>query len=256
MIKPLILGLMLSTIVTHSVIASENSYFSSLSLSGSTGLTTDYRFRGLSQSRNDPSVHGALTLTHNSGWSVGIFAANVDFGSATSPNFEFSSFIGYNTELNWFEQLKPTLDLSFNRYSYPGWSDWAWNELSARLIFDTVFLSKDHLVTNLNYANDYAGFAGNAWNLNLGYSVPFAETGFGLISNVGYSAIKNKGALIDANADRYVDWKIGLNYGFRAFEGLTAELSAVGTNLDTNTLTRSEKRTVSNGAIFSLTKAF
>lgn len=256
MIKPFILGLMLTTIVTHSAIANENTPSSPLSLTGSVGLTTDYRFRGLSQSRNDPSVHGTFTLAHDSGWSVGIFAANVEFGNTTSPNFEFSSFIGYNTELNWSEQIKPILDLSFNRYSYPGWSDWTWNELSARLTFNTVFFTKDSILTNLNYSDDYAGFAGNAWNFNLGYSTPFAETGLGMVSNVGYSVIKNKGALIDINADRYVDWKVGFNYQFKTFEGLTAELLAVGTNLNTDKLSKSEKRTVSDGALFSFTKVF
>lgn len=255
MIKPVILSIILTTMIS-SAVATETEHPSALSLSGTAALTTDYRFRGLSQSRNDPALQGTFVLSHDSGVYAGIFAANTDFGGSTSPHFEFTSYIGYNTVLNWSEKVKPILDVSYNRFSYPGWSDWAWHEFSARLTFNDVFLAKDSLLTNLNFSDDYAGFAGSAWNLNLGYSVPFAETGFGLISNVGYSVIKNKGALIDVDADNYVDWKLGVNYQFKTLEGLTAELSTVGTNLNTNQLSKSEKRTVANGAIFSLTKAF
>ncbi|WP_353803179.1 TorF family putative porin, partial [Acinetobacter baumannii] len=124
---------------------------SGLSLSGSAALTTDYRFRGLSQSRNDPAIQGTFVLSHDSGLYAGIFAANTDFGGSTSPHFEFTSNIGYKTTLNWSQQVKPTLDLSYNRFSYPGWSDWAWHEFSARLTFDNVFWVKDSLLTNINY---------------------------------------------------------------------------------------------------------
>ena len=256
MIKPVILSVMLTTMATHSAMATETGHSSGLSLSGSAALTTDYRFRGLSQSRNDPAVQGTFVLSHDSGLYGGIFAANTDFGGSTSPHFEFTSYIGYNTALNWSEKVKPTLDLSYNRFSYPGWSDWAWHEFSARLTFNDIFLGKDSLLTNINYSDDYIGFAGDAWNFTLGYSVPLAETGFGLTSSIGYSIIQDKGALIDVDADNYIDWKLGVNYQFKTLEGLTAELSAVGTNLNTDQLSKSEKRTVANGAIFSLTKAF
>ena len=65
----------------------------------------------------------------------------------------------------------------------------------------------------------------------------------------------DKKALPDGN-DNYVDWKVGVNYAVKSIPGVTAELAAIGTNIDTDGFTNSGKRGVETGAVFTLTKAF
>ena len=54
--------------------------------------------------------------------------------------------------------------------------------------------------------------------------------------------------------DNYVDWKIGVTYSVKSVPGLSAELAAVGTNIDANA--QPYKRGVETGAVFTLNKTF
>lgn len=226
-----------------------------LNFSGNVALTTDYRFRGLAQSQNDPAIQASFSFSHDSGVYFGVFASNVHF-SGDTPHLELSPYIGYSTELDLSPRIKPVLDVGYTRFNYPSWSDWAWDEFAIRLTFADVLFSGDSLLTNVNYGIDYAGFAGNEWNFTLAYASPIADSGFGIVSSVGYSRIADKGALAEADADAYLDWKIGMSYGFKSIPGLTAELSAVGTDLDTDGLADVVQRSVEPGAVFTLSKTF
>ncbi len=53
-------------------------------------VTTDYRFRGLTQTQNDPAVQAGFTLAHDSGFLyLGLWGSNVDFGEG-SPSLDSS----------------------------------------------------------------------------------------------------------------------------------------------------------------------
>ena len=51
--------------------------FAEVSLSGNIGLTTDYVWRGMTQNAGDPSVSGGFDLEDDSGFYLGVWAANV-----------------------------------------------------------------------------------------------------------------------------------------------------------------------------------
>ena len=44
-------------------------------------LTNDYDFRGATQSAKDPAVQASIDYAHESGWYIGAWASNVDFGN-------------------------------------------------------------------------------------------------------------------------------------------------------------------------------
>ena len=83
------------------------------------GGTTDYRFRGISQSSFKPAVQGGLDFSHKSGAYAGVWASNVnwikDYIGATDGSLEVDFFGGYKGEL--------AKDLSFDvgviAYVYP-----------------------------------------------------------------------------------------------------------------------------------------
>ncbi len=223
-----------------------------LTFSGSAAVTTDYRFRGITQTLSDPAVQAGFTLGHASGFYFGLWGSNVDFGDG-SPHLELDPSLGYATTLDNFSS-KPVLDVGMLYYNYPSESDLNWLELYGKLTFSEVFTEGDSILTNINYTNDYAGADLDSWNVNASYSVPLASSGFGGIVGVGYTTIDEDDFF--NGDDNYLDWKVGLTYNFKSLPSVTAELAAVGTNIDTDGLSRSIERGYETGAVFTLTNSF
>ncbi len=161
-----------------------------LSFSGNAAITTDYRFRGMTQTETDPALQAGFTLAHESGVYVGLWGSSVNFGSGT-PSLELDPSIGYATTLESFSS-KPVLDVGVVYYNYPSASDLNWAELYGKLTFADVFTSGDSLLTNINYTNDYPAFDTSSWNFTAGYSAPIGDTGFGAVAGVGYTVVNDE----------------------------------------------------------------
>lgn len=74
-------------------------------VSGGVTLTSDYRFRGLTQSDEDPAVQGTINVNHESGFYVGAFASSID-GSGDTP-----ALTGYgDVEIDFYGGFAKTLD--------------------------------------------------------------------------------------------------------------------------------------------------
>ena len=84
-------------------------------LSGTFAVTSDYLFRGISQTNEEPAFQAGLTYTTPFGVYIGTWTSNVDYG-AGDPDWEVDGFLGYNTDLgtNW------NFDVMVNRYQYLG----------------------------------------------------------------------------------------------------------------------------------------
>ncbi|MFN3668252.1 MAG: TorF family putative porin [Brevundimonas sp.] len=88
------------------------------------GVTSDYVFRGYSQSNEDPAVFGGVDLTAG-GFYAGAWASTVDFGDSTDA--EIDIYGGYRTEASGF-----ALDVGVVGYLYtsaPGGADYDYAEL-------------------------------------------------------------------------------------------------------------------------------
>jgi uncharacterized protein (TIGR02001 family) len=84
-------------------------------ISGAITLTTDYLFRGVTQTSNNPAIQGSLDYT-NSGFYVGVWGSNVDFGN--DETIETDVYAGYRPTLG-----PVALDFGVIGYFYPGSSD-------------------------------------------------------------------------------------------------------------------------------------
>ncbi|MBB4153627.1 uncharacterized protein (TIGR02001 family) [Sphingomonas jinjuensis] len=90
-----------------------------LSVSGSVGVTSDYRFRGVSQSDEHPAIQGGITVSHKSGVYAGIWASNLaGWGTFGGANMELDLIGGYRAPL-----AGGTLDVGLTWYTYPGGAD-------------------------------------------------------------------------------------------------------------------------------------
>ena len=76
-------------------------------------LTTDYVWRGISQNQEDPALQGGFDYSHDSGFYVGVWGSNVNFGGAST---ELDLYAGWGTEL----ESGLGVDLGYIKYSYHG----------------------------------------------------------------------------------------------------------------------------------------
>jgi uncharacterized protein (TIGR02001 family) len=93
---------------------------SPFTVSGSVGLTSDYRFRGVSQSDEELAVQGGIGITHESGAYVGTWGSNLaGWGTFGGSNTELDIYGGFKTEVS----SGVSLDVGLTWYMYPGGSD-------------------------------------------------------------------------------------------------------------------------------------
>jgi uncharacterized protein (TIGR02001 family) len=100
---------------------------------GSVAVTTDYIYRGISQTDGNPAVQGSVQLQSLSGWSVGVWGSTVDFGSAFSPSYE----IDLHAARAWAVSPDWSVQLALTHYHYldaPA-TDYDYDELLASLSF-------------------------------------------------------------------------------------------------------------------------
>lgn len=214
--------------------------FPGVTTTGNVAITSDYRFRGVSQTSNSPAIQGGLNFNHESGAYVSVWGSSVDrIGYGASA--EMDILLGYATKLDLSTTLKPMLDVGLMRYAYfgsgesaPGNKQPDYNEIYAKLGFADAVIKGDSLTGAINYSNEYFNHSDNYWYLSASYATPLADTGLGLVASVGYNKFKDNISLAQAvggngNDDNYFDYKVGATFGI---QGITGELSWIDNNLD------------------------
>lgn len=97
-------------------------------LSGNAALTSDYVWRGSSQTQQDPALQGGFKYAHASGFYASVWGSNVRFAPDNGASSEFDGAVG------WTGKIAPdwALDVYLLRYQYPSADiDLNWNELNA-----------------------------------------------------------------------------------------------------------------------------
>lgn len=99
-------------------------------VSGAATLTTDYRFRGVSQSDGGFAAQAGITVSHESGFYVGLWGSNLaGWGTFGGPNLELDVIGGFK-----FPVGQGTADVGVTWYMYPGGAEVTdFAELYARL---------------------------------------------------------------------------------------------------------------------------
>lgn len=101
-----------------------------ITVSGAATLTSDYRFRGVSQSDEGMAVQGGITLSHSSGFYAGAWGSNLaGWGTFGGANMELDLIAGFKLPVG-----EGTLDTGVVWYMYPsGASETDFAELYAKL---------------------------------------------------------------------------------------------------------------------------
>jgi len=207
-------------------IVSTTSVGSGWEITGNVAITTDYLFRGISQTDSDPAIQGGLDAVHESGFYAGIWGSNVDFAGS----LELDYYAGFSSFFN--EQI--TYDMGVIYYDYPGGSlgdgvDPEFWETYGGLSYDFVSAL---LTGKISYSPDYFGETGTGFYYEAGLGIPLPLE-LDLALHVGYQTIEDGAASDDgffsSNEDSYADWSIGIS---KEIGGVGFDVTASGTDLD------------------------
>jgi uncharacterized protein (TIGR02001 family) len=218
--------------------------------SANVSLTSDYAYRGISQTDEGPALQGGFDFKHSSGFYLGTWGSSISWlrdvergGDVSSNNsLELDVYGGYAHEFGDFG-----IDVGLLQYFYPGSYNSEWknytglknpNTLEGYVGLSWKFLSfkYSHAFTDLFGAPDSKG--SQYFDLSASYEI---ADGISLDGHYGHQMITGPGK-------SYYDWKLGVT---ASYWGVDFGLHYVDTDI-------SHKDSVDADAryIFSVTKSF
>ena len=198
-------------------------------------LTSDYRFRGLSQADRDAAVQGWVQYDHASGFFGNIWGSYIDFNdggvfTTDDSNVEIDLTAGYNHSFS--DKTSGTIKGVYYWYAdadyLPGSNDYDYFELIASLSHDFGVAG---VSGELAWSPDYFGESGDAVSLKGGVTYPVMDKflfmgALTASANLGYQWIDENGTF---GTPDYVYFDIGATAEWDLF---AIDLRWVDTDLD------------------------
>ena len=171
--------------------------------SGSVALTTDYVFRGITQSRSDPAIQGSFDYTNGSFY-AGVWGSSINFGGDES--LEADVYSGFRPSLG-----PVAFDLGVIGYFYPGAADDAaeLDYIEAKLGASITPVEHLTLGATAYFSPDFTGETGEALYTEASAAYAFTE------------AFSVSGALGNQEIDEAVDystWNAGASFTAHGFK--------------------------------------
>ena len=207
--KKLILTSVLTMCFAASALANE--------VTGNVALTTEYVFRGVSQSDENPAIQGGVDFTHDTGLHAGLWGSSIDFNTPDAGSLEVDLYAGYANQI-----AGVSYDIGGIYYAYPG-SD---SDLDYDFIEGYIKLGYDFDVAAVHagvyYSPEFFGDTGNAFYYTAGVKAPVMDL-FNVSVSVGRQEIDD--------ADDYTDWSLGIDRNWLGFDWSAAYID---TDIDNN----------------------
>lgn len=213
-------------------------------IEGNVTLTSDYSFRGWSQTMRDPAIQGGFDVAFDSGFRIGTWASNVNFcprvldangdgvdmcNGVVPPDVVVGTVEGgtsmeWDLYVGWSKELSEgvALDLSFIYFDYPGDRDALnYQEYAASLAIADFTLG-------VNYSPEYLAAA------DVTFIYPYLDYSYGISDDVsldlhlGFNlADSPDGDFFGAEGDDYMDYSASVSF---PMAGITVSFGLYGTN--------------------------
>ena len=240
-------------------------------VTGSVGLVSDYRFRGVSQSDKEMAIQGGVTITHTSGVYGGFWGSNLaGWGQFGGANMELDLIGGYKKTLG-----AATIDVGLTWYMYPGGSDLTdfaepYVKVSGtagpvNLLAGVAYAPKQRALGNFSNTPKSRGQSQDNLYIWGDVSSGIPGTPVTLKAHAGYShgnpGLGPNGTSVTPTGE-YIDYSVGADY---VLGRLTFGISYVDTNitkkeslyLQPNFSSSKNGSSIASGkAVFSVTAAF
>ena len=216
-------------------------------ITGNLGLTSDYRFRGVSQTQNAPAVQGGIDYNHVSGLYIGNWNSSVSSQLYTNgAGVESDVYAGFRKQV--FGNF--TLDVGTMNYFYP--------RAGTNGSFDTneIFAGigyKELITVKYSHAlSDYFGTANskNSFYVQADAAIPLARN-LQLVAHIGHTNVANSSSL------DYTDYNVGLGYDLKGWN-LAAKYyindNKTSTFMTANTV--GGQKLYKDALVFSVAKSF
>ena len=186
------------------VVAAEDHTFT-----GNVSLSSNYIFRGLTQTNEKPAIQGGFDYSHSSGLYAGVWGSNVSWFSdsfaGNSNSIELDFYGGYRPTFNDF-----FADIGILRYEYPG----SYSALPTGVVEPNtteVYLAGGWKTISLKYSHSLDDTFGvcdakGTYYLDLTGSWPIGD--FSILGHIGRQKFKGSCNGGDNNVGTYKDWKI------------------------------------------------
>lgn len=179
-------------------------------VSGNVTLTSNYLYRGISQTGANAAIQGGFDYAHSSGFYIGAWGSSIswlsDGGVASNAGLELDTYAGFKGG------EKVTYDVGFLRYNYPGTYAPGATKADTNEVYGQIGYS---IVTaKLSYSlGDLFGVskASGSTYFDLSASYPIADSGFTVGAHYGKQTYKGvtADALKAAGADpSYADYNV------------------------------------------------
>ncbi len=172
-------------------------------------LVTEYSFRGVAQSDENPALQGGLDWSHDSGAYLGAWGSTVDFNDGDEASMELDIFGGYASDIQ-----NVSFDIGGIYYAYPGADsalnyDFAEGYLTLGYDFDVLSIGG-----SFSYSPEYFGESGHAEYVALTVDVPLPVAEATLSGRLGRQYVEDNAAF---GLPDYNDWEVGVQVPYEQF---------------------------------------
>ncbi|MBL0162488.1 MAG: hypothetical protein IPP82_02225 [Xanthomonadales bacterium] len=136
-------------------------------VTGNAALTTDYVWRGSSQTLEKPAVQAGVKFAVTTGFYASAWGSNVEFAPVLSATSEFDLAIGWGRKVgdDW------AFDVNALRYVYPGTTvNLDWNEVNASATW------RDRAWIGIGHSSNAMASGARGTYVNGGVRIPAGET--------------------------------------------------------------------------------
>ena len=206
------------------------------------GVVSEYRYRGLGQTKGDPALQGGIDYTDASGFYIGTWASTIkwikEYAAAASTPYsakgpvEIDIYGGYKGEASGV-----AYDVGYLRYQYQG------NTLAKATFFDNantgeIYGAATVGVFTAKYSYSLSNLFGTLNSKGSTYTDLSATfdlgNGYSLVPHVGRQLVKN--STTATSTGNYTDVALTLNKDLG--DGLSASLAALSTNANKGAYTQ------------------